>query len=221
MKNVVLLVVSALSLFAISAGISMYLNTPAAGKTSRVPDPEPVKPVSAPAAKADTDAVNMAAELKERLDAVKDREAKLAARQKQMDIVLEDIRAERTALDMLRQQVAAELKRATDRVGNRDQKTVEVSPESKAPVAAPDQSESPNVLRMAALYDAMAPEVAAKVLQQLIGSGRADTAAKVLAQMPPAKANRVLVELKDPALAADLLEKMKGATPAPVPTPGG
>ena len=61
----------------------------------------------------------------------------------------------------------------------------------------------------------------AKILQQMADTGKMDTAVKVLAAMKPAKASKVLSEMPDSSLAAQLLEKMKSLKPAPGTTPEG
>ena len=224
-----MLALAAVALFAASAGLSLYLNTPDETKKEPVVEVATAKPVSTPASIVpadDTatpaavpieDTAKPAADLKVKLDAATDREAKLAAWQKQTDLVLDDIRAEREALDKLRIRVGDEVTSANDRA--KAAKVADPEPKSsvKGALDTPTTNqESPNILRMAAVYDAMTPDVAAKVLLQLTGTGKMDTAAKVLAQMTPAKSVRVLAELRDPVLAAELAEKMKGVKPVPL-----
>ena len=69
--------------------------------------------------------------------------------------------------------------------------------------------EQERVKQMAAMYDAMAPENAAKIMQQLADTGQIETAVKVLATMKERQAARVLAELPDPSMAATLLDKMR------------
>ena len=86
------------------------------------------------------------------------------------------------------------------------------------------QSEDKNLLKMAAVYDAMPPENAAKIMQQLADTGKMETAVKLLSQMKETKAAKVLAEMSDPALAAQMTEKVRGvkraSTPL-LPTPPG
>jgi hypothetical protein len=55
------------------------------------------------------EAVRLAASLRERLAAVQQRETQIENRQKQLDLVYQDIRLERVALESLQKQVSAEL----------------------------------------------------------------------------------------------------------------
>jgi hypothetical protein len=55
------------------------------------------------------DTVRLAANLRERLNAVQKRELQLEARQRHLDLVYQDIRLERAALESLRKRVAEEL----------------------------------------------------------------------------------------------------------------
>jgi hypothetical protein len=62
------------------------------------------------------------------------------------------------------------------------------------------------------------------MLKQMAESGRLETAAKILSLMKDRNSARVLAELSDPALAAQLLDKMRGikaASTSPPPRPGG
>ena len=60
------------------------------------------------------------------------------------------------------------------------------------------QSEDKNLLKMAAVYDAMPPENPAKIMQQLADTGKMETAVKLLSQMKETKAAKVLAEMSDP-----------------------
>lgn len=234
MKNMILLGVVAIVLFSISAGISLFLNTSKTpveetktadtGKKSKVGDLEGEKPLVRPSVNSGAeDTSKLANQLRDQLSSVKDREAKLDSRQKQVEIILQDIRAEREALDRLRQQVGNELKLVAEKSSELDKKYTDIENEKKNLVKGNadlsktrieiDKDERMNLTKMAGLYDTMAPENAAKILQQMADGGKMDTAVKVLAQMKPAKASRVLSEMPDAALAAQLLEKMKGLKP--------
>ncbi|WP_020468451.1 MotE family protein [Zavarzinella formosa] len=242
MKNVILLGVVAVVLFSVSAGLSLYLNTPKPteeAKTTETPkkakapaEPESDRPIVRSATNMGADDTSkLAAQLREQLGTVRDREAKLETRQKQVELILQDIRAERDVLDRLRIQVGAELKLVGEKSGDLDKKFAELETERKKLAQGTadlsrtrteyDKDERVNLGKMATLYDAMAPENAAKILQQLADTGKMETAVKVLAQMKASKASRVLSEMPDAALAAQLLEKMKGLKPAPVTLPEG
>ncbi len=80
------------------------------------------------------------------------------------------------------------------------------------------KEEHDNLKKMSGMYNSMAPESAAKILQNLADTGKMDTAVKVLGLMQERQAAKVLAELTDAGLAAQLVEKLKGLrrTPANV-----
>jgi flagellar motility protein MotE (MotC chaperone) len=80
-----------------------------------------------------------------------------------------------------------------------------------------DSGEKKNLDKLATIYDSMPAENAAKILQQMADSGKLDTAVKVLAQMKERQASKVLAEMQDASLAAQLVEKMRAIKrPAPM-----
>ena len=85
-----------------------------------------------------------------------------------------------------------------------------------------EAGEKKNIEKIAAMYDAMTPEAAAPIIKQMADTGRLEMAAKILAQMKERNAARVLEAMGDPALALQVLEKVRGiraATAATAPTP--
>ena len=240
MKNLLILGLVALLLFAVSAALSLWLNQSKEGEGA---DKKEAKK-SAKESKADDDlrpsirpnptvgteeTAKLAATLREQLAANKEREARLDRRQAQIDLLLMDIRSEREALDALRKQVTVEMKMVGEKMNELDGRFVQLDKEraatnkkieeAKKSVVDIAQNEDKNFVKMAEMYNAMAPESAAKILQNLVDTGKTDTAVKVLALMKETKAAKVLAEITDAALAATLLEKMRGVkrTPATIP----
>src|SRR5205085_12626117 len=82
-----------------------------------------VKPAFTPGA---DEAAQLAANLRERLAAVKESEGQVAGRQKQFDLIFKDIRGERAAIDELRKQVNEELKAVEAQLGKLEQRFVEL-----------------------------------------------------------------------------------------------
>ena len=72
-----------------------------------------------------------------------------------------------------------------------------------------EELESGNVQKMAEMINTMEAASAAKILQQLADTGKMETAVKLLGMMKERQAAKVLAEMSDPALAAQLLEKLK------------
>jgi|GEM_PF-5544909 len=73
-----------------------------------------------------------------------------------------------------------------------------------------DREEQGRVRQVAAIYESMAPDHAAKILTQMADSGNLDMAAQILALIKDRHAARILAEMHDPSLGAQLLEKIKG-----------
>src|SRR5262249_16153755 len=155
--------------------------------------------------------------LRERLGAVREKEAQLDARQQRLELVYQDIKSERSALDELRKQVSDELKAVEDKMTVVERKRVESEQkiqDKSAEIAALEKkrvelgnTEQTNIKRMAEMYDNMDAESAARILQQLADSAKLDTAVKVLGLMKERQAAKVLAAMPpDSGLAAQLLE---------------
>jgi flagellar motility protein MotE (MotC chaperone) len=242
MKNVLILGLVALLLFSVSATLSVWLNQPkpqdepaAAKAAPRKParkDPEAAaaaapaegekdapaaRPVFRPKANPATEeAGQLAAQLREQQAAVKDRETRLDRRQSQIDLVLQDIRAERLTVDKVRKQVAEELRLLVEKIAELEQKQAAKAPEPvKKPAEVDEAAERKNLDRMAVMYETMPAENAARILQQMADMGKLDTAVRLLSQMKERQAAKVLSEISDPALAAQMLEKMRGVKRSP------
>lgn len=137
--------------------------------------------------------------------ALREREARLERRQAQMDLVLRDLQAQREAYDNLAKLVATEVKTAAAKATDTDAKIADIQKKQ----ADLDAIERKNVEKMATMYDSMAPESAARIVQQMADSGKLDLAVKILGQMKERQAARVLAELPDATLAAQLLDKLR------------
>ena len=167
----------------------------------------------------------MTNELRSRLAAVREREEQLTARKKQVELVHEDIRGERTALDELRTQVKSEMEALNDALQNVEkqrgtleeerQKVSKNTQEMEDRVLKMQKEEQANLKKMSGMYNSMAPESAARILQNLADTGKMDTAVKVLSSMQERQAAKVLAELTDAGLAAQLVEKLKGLRRTP------
>ena len=137
-----------------------------------------------------------------------EREAELAARQKQMELIRQDIRGERSAIDELRKQVNDEMKAADETLRAAEQKQVELEQkrqnmagevkDMQSQLIEMDKAESANVQKIAEKIDLMQPDAAAKLIQQLADTGKMDTAVKMLADMKDRQAAKILSEMTDP-----------------------
>lgn len=172
----------------------------------------------------------MTGELRSRLAAVREREEQLAARKKQIELIQEDIRGERTALDELRTQVKNEMEALNEAIQGVEkqrssldeerQKITKNTQEMESRVLQLQKEEQDNLKKMSGMYNSMSPENAAKILQSLADTGKMDTAVKVLGLMQDRQAAKVLAELSDAGLAAQLIEKLKGLRRVPANTDG-
>ncbi|MBX9578677.1 MAG: hypothetical protein K2X87_00065 [Gemmataceae bacterium] len=227
-RSIIQLALVALVLFGVSAALSVWLNQSRTGEAEHK-DPEPArsaagtkdeKPPEKAAPKTqpkDEKAGGSESTPAAAVADVRSREERLERRQAQMDLVLRDLQAERDSVDALLRRVTE----ATQAAAAAAREAAATPPAAKLP--DPNAADPEAIRRMAAMYDNMTPEGAARLFQQLADKGQLDTVARTLAQMQPRQAARVLAEV-DPALAAQLLEKMKGqkkAAAPPAPAPAG
>jgi flagellar motility protein MotE (MotC chaperone) len=244
MKQLFILFGVAVVLFGISAALSWYLGKSrvppaetelAQGKSAKKkelqaeqePRPEsrsgePLRTVERPPYTGGTDdAVQLAGQLRERLAAVREKEAKLVAQQKDLELVYQDIRGERSGLEELRKQLAGELRAVEDKMAAVERRFTESQQklQEEAKTVRELQKnllelkgvEQVNVKKMAEMYDTMDPERGARILEQLSNTGKMDTAVEVLAGMRERQAAKVLAALPpDSGLAAQFLERLKG-----------
>jgi flagellar motility protein MotE (MotC chaperone) len=179
-----------------------------------------------PAYNAGTEEIaRMTSELRARLLAVREREEQLNARKKQLELIQEDIRGERTALDELRTQVKNEMEALNEAIQNVEkqrssldeerQKISQSTQEMEGRVVQLQKEEQDNLKKMSGMYNSMAPDSAARILQNLADTGKMDTAVRVLGLMQDRQAAKVLAEITDAGLAAQLIDKLKGLRRAP------
>jgi len=83
-----------------------------------------------------------------------------------------------------------------------------------------DRDEAVRLRQVASIYESMAPDHAAKILTQMADSGNLDMAAQIISLVKDRQAARILAEMHDPALGAQLLEKIKGFRQQAVPEEG-
>ncbi|AMV25634.1 hypothetical protein VT84_14650 [Gemmata sp. SH-PL17] len=240
MKNLIFLGAIALLLFSLSAALSLWLNqsrqqqeTAEKDKEKEKGDKPPLKP--GPSGDSSKDPVepktipkipqsNMGPNV-----GALDHQAQLERKALQISLVLQDVQAQREATDALLRQVTTELKTATKNP-EPEPKAVE---DLKKRQAEDRANEIKNYEKLAAVYDAMTPEGAAPILKQMAesGTGKMEQAAQILVRMKERNTARLMEALGDPALAAQLMDKVRqlkalnaaSAAPgvAPAPTPSG
>jgi len=247
MKNVLVFGLVGTLLFAKSASISLYLNRKGDGespakeakgkegtKAGKAHDEgvsaEDTRPVIRTSVTPETENVAVLAKsLEERRRALKEREEVLAGRQKQLELVYQDIRSERADLDELRKKIAEEMKEVNKKLSSVEGRFGELEQQRNAVnknvtelekrQTELEGSERKNINRMADTFNSMQADQAARILQQMADSGRMDTAVKLLGEMKERQAAKVLAEFSDTSLAAQLLDKLRGLKRGPTTSP--
>jgi flagellar motility protein MotE (MotC chaperone) len=241
MNRLLLVGLASLALFGVSVGVSFYLQQqqqqaheqpqpkaapgapaphgPAPGGHASGAEEPPRAAVRPPYNAGAEEAARLTAELRSRLAAARENERQTAARKKQLDLIQQDLRDERAAIDDLRKQAKKELdavnkalaelerQRAAAAAEPRRAEKSGAGPEVRPPLPAKEQQD--NLKKMGVMYSTMPPESAAKILRSLSDTGKMDLAAQLLALMQERQAAKVLTELNDPVLAAQLLERLK------------
>lgn len=243
MKNIIITCLAAVLLFTLSAAVSLYLQSPAFKRDKEAAHgdeggekvtarkekkEEPATPIAqAPPANANEQVTRLLTRLQEREQALKKREEDLRKQEGRLEVIMDDIRGERAALDALRKQISDEMGGLNEKQDNVNRKArgLEEQKEAAAKLLAEmrkrqievEKGESSNLSRMASISDGMPPEKAAAILKQLADGGQMETAVKLLAQMKERRAAQVLAEMTDVALAAQLLDKLRGLKKAATP----
>jgi flagellar motility protein MotE (MotC chaperone) len=247
MKKVVFLLVTGLLFFGVSASVSWWLqrdkrtatsppashdpndddawtkvmnNRPSTGPAIVETRPDPPRvAVRPPFNQGADEVVQLANTYRDRLASLRERETQLGARQKQMELVYQDIRGERAAIDELRKQVTEELNGAKEMQAELEKKKLDADDQRQKTAGQVkeleqrminfDGMETSNVQKMAEMLNNMAPESAARILQQMADTGKMETAVKLMGLMKERQAAKVLSEFTDPSMAAQLLDKLK------------
>jgi flagellar motility protein MotE (MotC chaperone) len=226
MKNFLILGLLALLLFSVSAALSLWLNQ--AKQTDTASEKEKEKDKEKAVAKGPKESGDAPKPAGSKAEGppppgpessalvMRDRESKLALRAAQLDLVIRDLQSQRESTESALRQVMNELKNVSTETTRLDA----LAEDLRKKKVEFEAGEKKNIEKIAAMYDAMAPEAAAPILKQMADNGRLDMAAKILVQMKERNAARVLEAVGDPALALQILEKMRGIRAANPPAPG-
>ncbi len=162
--------------------------------------------------------VQQAARLRDQQEELRRREDQFNARLKNLDLIKQDIRGERDAMDRLRTQLTEEKKVAEEtllgaerKLRQSDEKQSETKAfleEQKKKLTEVDATRFSNIKRVGGVSETMNPADAATIIMSMADTGNLDTAALLLSNMKDRKAADVLSQIPDKALAAQLLEKM-------------
>ncbi len=212
-----------------------FPKTSPSSETSRTEAASEVPAALRPLHEAETDdPVQLVLALRERLDTVKQREAKVESREDLLKLIHDDIEAEQAKVDTLRKTIDERLRRHLTEMqvsGDKDpaqkdlaeptgeeegvsKEKTESAPENLAQSAAQEER---NLKRMASVYDTMAPEITSEIFRQLAEDGSTETVLRLLSLMKERQAGKVLTELSKsaPQLSAELTEKLRLLKPPP------
>lgn len=195
-----------------------------AGKASGALDAPPAPSQRTPVATEDGVA-QMVASVRRQQESLRAREQNLLVRQKHLEVIHQDLKSERKSLDELRQQVNDEMKALAEKLDALERKSSDLdrkknemgkqAQEVKQTVFEVESVEQKNFKRMATTFDSMDADTAGELLEQMVESGKMDTAVKILSLMQERQAARVLGQMQDRGTAIQLLERMKGLKRAP------
>jgi hypothetical protein len=163
------------------------------------------------------ESVALSEDIQGRLEALRERESQLLARQEAMTLIHADIRDEKAAIEEIRRRVAHELSGVLRQVHGPNpvpqQPTTGLQPQPpnvlKAGQAGTDDSDM-----LDAAYDGTNSESAAAIVQRLADNGRIDTVVKLLSVMNERLAAKVLTAVSEPnpdmaAQLSDILQQQK------------
>jgi flagellar motility protein MotE (MotC chaperone) len=220
MKNFLILGVLAVSLFSVSAALSLWLNQAKQTEVTEKEKDKENKDKKEGGAKGPKEAPDQKASPKGEVPSaggdvgttIKDREAKLQYRQDQIDVVLRDIQVQREATDATLAKVLTEAKN----VGAETAKLENAAKDLKRSQIEIDAAERENIKNLAAMYESMSPESAAAQLKDAVENGKLDSTAKIVSQIKPRNAAKILEALPESVArqVTGRMEKLK--PPAPV-----
>ncbi len=163
----------------------------------------------------------MADTLQVQQESLRGREKHIADREKQLELIHEEIKQDQKKLDAVRKDIEAEMqlvqeklelleKRAGDSKDDRLKADAQLEDIRRTTLEI-NSVETKNLKQMANIYDKMDPEAAAQNLQQMTEKGKLDTAVAILANMRDRQAANVLGEIskQDPSVAVELFDRMR------------
>jgi len=160
------------------------------------------------------------AKLRERQEGVSRQEQQLTARRRALEIIKEDIRAEREEIDRVRQEVSEQLKGTGDEMAAVERRTIELEKkkleteelikDAKRGIYDIDATRAGGSKKVGGIFDTAEPSDAASMFERMVESGDLTTAAQILSNMKDRRAAAVLSAFQDKATAAQLAEKMVG-----------
>jgi hypothetical protein len=242
MKNVMLLGLVAAVLFAVSAGLSLWMNqakpteeqdAKAAPSTSRKhkteesgtekarPAPRPIVP---PLSNGDVDdATRLIRDLQDAIAGYSRRQEEFDQQQELYQIVLEDIGYEMAELQRQWQRVPPESRKSPGHVAEPPVPGATAPPPGLGAPLPENNSRKPgdagpidpkNVKVVSGISESMPAENAARIIEQLVKAGSTESVVQLLTKMDAKHAARILSQIQDQKIAVDLVEKLLKAKQA-------
>ncbi|MCS7016654.1 MAG: hypothetical protein RMJ19_08805 [Gemmatales bacterium] len=163
-------------------------------------------------------AVQLMTTLEKRREELRRQEEMLAQRQKNLELIYNDIRAERAALDALRKQIHEEMRLLETQVQQLEQKQQELHrhreevaeriKDYESSLRVFEDTERKNLEALAERISNMSPENAARLFEHMANSGNMDTAVKLFSLVKETRAAKILEQMP-PDLATQLIERIK------------
>jgi DNA repair exonuclease SbcCD ATPase subunit len=166
--------------------------------------------------------------IERRKQELQDREERINARQRALEIALKDIRGERTAMDALRKQAQDEIRAAENHIkmlesrhhdlNSAKQKVENEKKDLQGVLKTVEDAEFKNLQGIASTLDNMGAEDAAKIIGVLLADPKQEqSAARIVSMLKERQGARLLASLPE-ASSAKLLDMMKSLKkPNPLP----
>lgn len=232
MKNMVIIGLTSLVLFSVSAALSVWLQsskqTAASTDEKAAKKPkdgdghgsEKEKEKGPEAGDKKTDSHDRPETLKPVAAGPKDNRDADDRRRLLTEVVMLDMRTHADEVTKTYQRAAAEVKAAVSQateasdaraaeLTKTEQKTAKASADLKKGQLELDVAEQKNLTKLSTLLEQMPPESAAGVVQQMADGGKMDSAVKILAGMKERNAANVMSKLPDTSLAPQLIDRMR------------
>lgn len=141
---------------------------------------------------------DLAKELRRRLEECKRRQDDMDLRDQRLNVAQESLKKRADDLEAMRLQLVGPLAQLRDAQKQLESNRLMIS-----------QQEKTNIKRTAAIYEKMEPAKASRILTDMCGGTQEDDAARILFYMSERTAAKVLAEMADKGLAAQLCDRLK------------
>ncbi len=149
-------------------------------------------------------------------ESVRKKEAELRADEQRLQLMRQDIEGQKTEVEGILKQsqstmesaerMLAQVQQELQTLAAEKEKRLEELEDIKKRTEIPDANKQANIKKMAELLSGMGDTDSAEVLKTLANSGKMEDALRLLDQIEPRDAAKILDALDDPGLVADLTE---------------